>query len=184
MAERLMPVRVVGVVGPSGVGKDTVMEAMAAVRKDVSLARRVITRAAGAGGEKSIGATDAEFDALVSKDAFALWWPAHGLRYGVPRGALEVPGARIVLVNLSRSVLDQARAAFEDFVVLSLTANSQTLAQRLAARGRETEVEIAARLARADAVRPTGPDVIEVANDGALATTVAAALEALQPVRA
>ncbi|WP_422048968.1 phosphonate metabolism protein/1,5-bisphosphokinase (PRPP-forming) PhnN [Shimia sp.] len=184
MGNTALPVRVVGVVGPSGVGKDTVMEAMAAARSDVVLARRVITRTAGAGGENSIGARDAEFDALVAEGSFALWWPAHGLRYGVPREALQQAGARIVLVNLSRGVLDQARAAFEDFAVLSLTADVQTLAQRLAARGRESEAEIAARLARAGVSRPAGADVVEVANDGALAATVAAALEALQPVRA
>ncbi|MFY0619713.1 phosphonate metabolism protein/1,5-bisphosphokinase (PRPP-forming) PhnN [Shimia sp.] len=175
-----MSAKVVGVVGPSGVGKDTVMEAMVAVRPDVVLARRVITRAAGAGGEKSIGATEAEFDALVAEDAFALWWAAHGLRYGVPKSALVTPGANVVLVNLSRGVLDQARSAFGDFAVLSLTAGTDTLAARLAARGRETATEIAARLKRAESMRPVGEDVLEVANDGPLSDTVARALAALQ----
>lgn len=177
-------VKVVGVVGPSGVGKDTVMEAIAAADPQVRLVRRVITREAGAGGENSFGATDAEFDALVAEDAFALWWAAHGLRYGVPRKAVaDRSGDAIVLVNLSRSVLDRARAAFADFAVLSLTAEVPTLAGRLAARGRETADEIAGRLARAGSVRPEGEDVIEIANDGALEDTVKAALKALQPVR-
>lgn len=177
-------VKVVGVVGPSGVGKDTVMEAMAAANPHVRLVRRVITREAGAGGEKSVGATDAEFDALVAEDAFALWWAAHGLRYGVPSDAVACTGDdAIVLVNLSRGVLDRARARFDDFAVLSLTADVSVLAARLAARGRETAEEIEGRLARAGSVRPRGADVIEVANDGALEDTVKAALAALQPVR-
>lgn len=175
-----MSVKVVGVVGPSGVGKDTVMEAMAKARPDVVLVQRVITREAGAGGENSLGASDAEFDALVAEGAFALWWAAHGLRYGVPKGALETPGAKYVLVNLSRGVLDQARASFDNFAVLSLTADIHTLAGRLAARGRETAEEIAARLQRADSMRPAGADVVEIANDGALDDTVARALSALQ----
>lgn len=176
--------KVVGVVGPSGVGKDTVMEALAAADARVRLVRRVITREAGAGGENSLGATDAEFDALVAENAFALWWAAHGLRYGVPRAALADAGEdAVVLVNLSRSVLDRARAAFADFAVLSLTAEVPTLAVRLAARGRETAEEIAGRLARAGSVRPEGADVIEIANDGPLEETVKAALAALQPVR-
>lgn len=176
--------QVVGVVGPSGVGKDSVMEAMAALRKDIKLVRRVITRPAGAGGERSIGATDQEFDGLIAQDAFQLWWAAHGLRYGVPRAAVQNPEASIVLVNLSRGVLDQARAAFSDFTVLSLTAKTETLAARLAARGRETSAEIVARLQRAGSLRPQGPDVIEIANDGPLRETVEKALAALQPVRA
>lgn len=178
-----MAVRVIGVVGPSGVGKDTVMEALAAADSRVRLVRRVITREAGAGGEKSVGASDAEFDALVAEDGFALWWAAHGLRYGVPRAAVADDGvAEIVLVNLSRSVLDRARASFGDFAVLSLTADVATLAARLAARGRETAAEIQSRLARAGSVRPTGADVIEIANDGDLDNTVKRALAALQPV--
>ncbi|SFL19935.1 phosphonate metabolism protein/1,5-bisphosphokinase (PRPP-forming) PhnN [Shimia haliotis] len=179
-----MGTRVIGVVGPSGVGKDTVMEAMAEADARVRLVRRVITREAGAGGEKSVGATDAEFDALVAEGAFALWWAAHGLRYGVPRAAVEDQGGEaVVLVNLSRGVLDQARACFDAFSVLSLRAEIATLAHRLAARGRETAAEIEGRLAQADSARPTGADVIEVANDGALADTVQVALAALQPER-
>ncbi|WP_164645217.1 phosphonate metabolism protein/1,5-bisphosphokinase (PRPP-forming) PhnN [uncultured Shimia sp.] len=179
-----MTTKVVGVVGPSGVGKDSVMEAMAALRKDIQLVRRVITRPAGAGGEKSIGATEAEFDDQVAQDHFQLWWAAHGLRYGVPRAAVDAPGASIVLVNLSRGILDQARAAFDDFAVLSLKARTETLGDRLTARGRETSAEIVARLERAGSMRPQGDDVIEISNDGPLGETVQRALAALQPVRA
>ncbi|TCL01108.1 ribose 1,5-bisphosphokinase [Shimia isoporae] len=179
-----MGIRVIGVVGPSGVGKDTVMEAMAVADARVHLVRRVITRKAGAGGENSIGATDAEFDLLIAEDAFALWWAAHGLRYGVPRKALANDDEKaFVLVNLSRGILDRARQAFPDFMVLSLTADATTLAARLAARGRETAEEIEHRLARAKSARPTGADVVEIANEGDLDDTVARALAAIQPVR-
>lgn len=179
-----MTTKIVGVVGPSGVGKDSVMEAMASLRKDIKLVRRVITRPAGAGGEKFICATDAEFDDLVTQNTFQLWWAAHGLRYGVPRSEVENPDASIVLVNLSRAVLDQARAVFADFSVLSLTAKTETLAARLAARERETAAEIVARLERASSMRPLGSDVIEISNDGPLSETVQSALDTLQPVRA
>jgi ribose 1,5-bisphosphokinase PhnN len=52
------------------------------------------------------------------------------------------------------------------------------LASRLAARGRETEADIAARLARSVAL-PDGVKVVRVVNDGSLeegAAAVAAAL--------
>lgn len=177
-------VRVVGVVGPSGVGKDSLMEAMAMLNKEIKLVRRVITRPAGAGGERSIRASDVEFDDLIAQDKFQIWWTAHGLRYGVPRSAVENPEASVVLVNLSRGVLDLAREVFDDFTVLSLTAKSETLAARLAERGQETSAEIVARLERAGSLRPQGGDVIEIANDGPLRDTVQQALSALQPVRA
>lgn len=176
--------KVIGVVGPSGVGKDSVMEAMSALRQDIKLAQRVITRPAGAGGENSRSATEDEFDAMIVQGHFQLWWSAHGLRYGVPRATVNAPGTAFVLVNLSRGVLDRAREAFDDFAVLSLTAKTETLAARLAARGRETSAEIVARLERAGSMRPQGPDVLEVSNDGSLGETVQRALSVLQPVRA
>jgi len=176
--------KVIGVVGPSGVGKDSVMEAMSALRQDIKLAQRVITRPAGAGGENSRSATEDEFDAMIAQGHFQLWWSAHGLRYGVPRATVNAPGTAFVLVNLSRGVLDRAREAFDDFAVLSLTAKTETLAARLAARGRETSAEIVARLERAGSMRPQGPDVLEISNDGPLGETVQCALSVLQPVRA
>lgn len=133
---------------------------------------------------KALGAKEIEFDSLVANDAFQLLWAAHGLRYGVPRAAIGNSDAPIVLVNLSRRVLGQARAAFEEFTVLSLTAKSETLAARLAARGRKTPAGIVSRLERAASLRPQGEDVIEVTNDGPLGVTVQCAIAALQPVRA
>ena len=50
-----MGAHVIGVVGPSGVGKDTVMHALAAAQPGIKLARRVITRPVEAGGEEGEG---------------------------------------------------------------------------------------------------------------------------------
>ncbi|HMB13658.1 MAG TPA: phosphonate metabolism protein/1,5-bisphosphokinase (PRPP-forming) PhnN, partial [Roseovarius sp.] len=43
--------RLIAVVGPSGVGKDTLMRAMVAERPNLRRVRRVITRRADDGGE-------------------------------------------------------------------------------------------------------------------------------------
>ena len=51
----------VGVVGPSGVGKDSVMQALVAARPDLRLVQRVITRPETAGGEPFEGVSEAEF---------------------------------------------------------------------------------------------------------------------------
>lgn len=173
--------KIIAVVGPSGVGKDTVMEKMASAGSSVHLAQRVITRPTEAGGESFLTASEIAFDRQVARGDFALWWAAHGLRYGISKDTLRVP-CDVILVNLSRGVLDKARAQFTSFAVLSLTADVATLAKRLAARGRETAPQVAARLARAETARPTGPDVIEIANDGPLETTVARALAAIYRV--
>jgi len=173
--------RLYGIVGPSGVGKDSVMQAVAAARSDVALVRRVITRAESAGGEDFEGVSDETFEARVQAGDFALHWAAHGLRYGVPRTVDELLAeGRPVLVNLSRAVLPAAQARFPDFTVLALTAPTQVLANRLAQRGRETEDDIARRLARADDALPEGLDhVVTIDNGGALENTVATVLSVL-----
>jgi ribose 1,5-bisphosphokinase len=179
-----MTARLIAVVGPSGVGKDTVMEAVASAVPGVSLVRRVITRPSQAGGEDFEGVSREEFDRRVASGAFCLWWDAHGLSYGIPRSEVEgKPDGSVALVNLSRAVLDNARETFDGFRVLSLIASPETLAARLGARGRESAEDIARRLERAGLNRPEGDDVIEVWNDGALEETVATILAALYPER-
>lgn len=177
--------RFIAVVGPSGVGKDSVMRALADRDPRFVLAQRVITRPAEAGGEDHIAATPARFAELEQAGGFALSWQAHGLSYGIPA---QVDGSlaqgQEVLANLSRSVLMQAHDRFARFAVLSLTAPAEVLAQRLAGRGRETETEIAARLRRKVADLPAGLPVVTIDNSGPLDATVAQILTALHPERA
>ncbi|MDO5529608.1 MAG: phosphonate metabolism protein/1,5-bisphosphokinase (PRPP-forming) PhnN [Paracoccus sp. (in: a-proteobacteria)] len=143
-----MSARVIGIVGPSGAGKDTLMRGAAAADPRVSLVRRAITRPADAGGEDYDALSEAEFRESRAAGRFALDWQAHGLCYGVPHGPFA---GRVALVNLSRGVLAQAAEAFPGFAAIEITLPPGLLAQRLAARGREDADDIAARLARAPA---------------------------------
>ncbi|MES0825845.1 AAA family ATPase [Ruegeria sp. SCP11] len=177
---------VIAVVGPSGVGKDSVMEALEARVPSIVRARRVITRPEGEEGEDFDRVSVERFQQLVGQDVFALHWPAHGLFYGVPKDIGDLrQQADAVLVNLSRSVLLRAQEVFGDLVVISLTADPQVLARRLSVRGRESSTEQARRLARAQAPLPEGlARVIEIDNSGPLDATIGAILAQLQPERA
>ena len=177
--------RLIGVVGPSGVGKDTLMRALADEQPEFGLVRRVITRAPDLGGEIFDAVSEAEFDRLLEARAFCIHWPAHGLRYGIrEEERRRVEGGEARLVNLSRRVLADVAAAFPRFLVLNVTARPETLAARLAGRGRESAADIEGRLARADLPLPDGVPVVTIENDGPLADAVQAALTALRPVRA
>jgi ribose 1,5-bisphosphokinase len=173
----------VAVVGPSGVGKDSVIAGLVAARPDLIWVRRAITRPP-SGTEPFESLTRDAFAAREAAGGFCLAWEAHGLRYGIPAEALDAArGGAILLANLSRHHLARARAIFPALRVLSLTARPEILAARLAERGRETAADIAARLARR-APLPGGLHVVEVANDGPLEETVAQALAVLPaPVR-
>ena len=163
------------VVGPSGVGKDTLMDAVAARLPEVHLVRRVITRPEAAGGEDFECVTEAEFARRLADGAFALHWRAHGLSYGIPAGVRErLAAGETLLFNGSRAALSAADRAFPELEVIHVTARPEVLAARLAGRGRETAAEIEERLERADLALPDGLTLHEIDNSGALEDAVAA----------
>lgn len=127
----------------------------------------------------------ATFAARDAAGDYALSWRAHGLGYGIPRGIESDLGhGRLVVVNVSRGVLDTARARYRPLVVINVEVPAAILAERLAGRGRETAEEIAGRLARAAAFTVEGSDVIGFRNDRPLPEATAAfvaCLGAFQP---
>jgi len=172
----------VGVVGPSGAGKDTLMAAArSAFANDprIRFVRRAITRPVEAGGEDHLALDPADFAARRESGGFALWWAAHGLLYGIPRDIEDdLRIGRVVVANLSRTVLAEASRRFR-LLVLEITAPPALLAARLAARGREDAAAIAVRLAR-EAPLPPGLSVIRTVNDGSVDQGVAQVVSALR----
>lgn len=161
--------RLVLVVGPSGVGKDTLIDAARALGLEVcAFPRREVTRAAELGGEDYVSVSDEAFDRRQAEGGYALSWRAHGLGYGVPADIEDLLAAgRTVVANVSRAVIEEARRRYANLVVVSVTADPDLLRARLQARGRESEAEIEARVARAAAFKVEGEDVFELRNDGA-----------------
>lgn len=155
------------VVGPSGAGKDTLLDgARAAFAGDdgIVFVRRAITRAADAGGEAHLPLSEAEFKARVAAGDFALHWRAHGLGYGIPATtASDLAAGRMVIANVSRTVIAEAARHYPVHGI-EITAPPAILAARLAARGREDAADRAARLAR-DVAFPTGIAHSVVQND-------------------
>ena len=171
----------VAVVGPSGAGKDTLMEAARArLAGDARFrfVRREITRPAKAGGEDHAPVDAATFAARRASGAYALAWEAHGLGYGIPADiARDIAAGRVVIANLSRAVLAEAARRFP-LLLIEITAPAEVLARRLAARGREDAADIARRLARRLDL-PDGIVVERVVNDGSVEEGVAKLLAAL-----
>jgi ribose 1,5-bisphosphokinase len=176
--------RLVLVVGPSGVGKDTLIDGARAAlsgRPDVVFARREITRPADAGGEDHSHVDAADFRARRDEGGYLLAWEAHGFGYGLPAQlAVELAAGRTVVANVSRTVMEDARARFSRVRVVSISASAATLARGLAARGREDAAGIKDRLARADLYVTQADDVVEIRNDGSPEEGVAALVAAIQ----
>ncbi|UWQ93423.1 phosphonate metabolism protein/1,5-bisphosphokinase (PRPP-forming) PhnN [Rhodobacteraceae bacterium M382] len=169
------------IVGPSGVGKDTLMQAALAEVPDLCLVRRVITRPEAAGGEAFTGVSPAEFALCDAAGGFALSWQAHGLFYGIPVQVHDdLAAGRSVLFNGSRAMLVEAARVFPELKVLHVTASRAVLEARLLARGRESTEEIARRLDRACMKLPKGLEVITIDNSGSLSAATRAFVDALR----
>ncbi len=157
------------VVGPSGAGKDTLLDgARGAMAGDArfAFARRTITRPADAGGEEHEPVDLAAFEDIERAGGFLVSWRAHGLAYGLPAALRdELARGRHVIANGSRAVIADLAKRVPRLVVVRVTAPVEILARRLAGRGRETEQDIAARLARADLAVDADVEVIDVIND-------------------
>lgn len=172
------------VVGPSGVGKDSLMAVARQHFKDdtgIRFVQRVITRPAESGGEDHLAASANAFAAMKSEGAFAIDWEAHGLSYGVPISVLaDLKGGATLVVNGSRSALSDFEAVFPKLTVVNVTARADVLAARLATRGRETAADIKARLNRTTEAPPAGAHVVTIDNSGALETGAQKLIDLIQ----
>ncbi|MEK9279305.1 MULTISPECIES: phosphonate metabolism protein/1,5-bisphosphokinase (PRPP-forming) PhnN [unclassified Bradyrhizobium] len=150
-ASAIGPGRLVLVVGPSGAGKDTLLRlAQAACIDDhnVAFPRRVVTRESSV-AEDNLAVSPDEFRRALDHGDFAVHWQAHGHCYALPREINDdIRAGRTVVINVSRTVIGELRGAYANVVVVAITAPPDVLAQRLAARARLSDGNIAERLAR------------------------------------
>lgn len=180
----------VAVVGPSGAGKDTLLRGAQEALADATLfhfPRRLVTRQVDSSLEDHDTIQLADFEKGRARGEFALHWRAHGLGYAVPVSVdREIGAGAIVICNVSRSVLAGAIEKYSHVVVAHVTAPVSVLADRLAARGRESRADIESRLNRAQYDLPVTAEIVRIDNIGSpqegtqrlvdLATGLAAAL--------
>jgi ribose 1,5-bisphosphokinase len=161
------PGRLVLVIGPSGAGKDTLINlarAECADRADIVFPRRVVTRSA------SVFEDNEEMSATAFRQAladgrFALHWEAHGHFYALPRTiGDDIRSGRAVVVNVSRGVIAAMRQRYENVIVVAITAPPDVLAARLAARKRGSDIDVGERLQRV--IDEEGPPDFTLVNVG------------------
>ena len=175
--------RLVLVSGPSGAGKDAIIEG--ARRRLAGDPRtvfplRTITRPEGFGGEIHVAVTPAQFDRLRRLGAFALCWGARGLNYAIPASIdADLASSATVVVNVSPAVLAEARARYPLASVVWVTASVETCRRRLLIRGRESASEIERRLGDAEEIC-VEEDVDLLVNEGSLDAAVSMLLAMLE----
>src|SRR3954465_13966152 len=103
---RIGPGRLVLVVGPSGAGKDTLLNlarAACAGDRTIVFPRRIVTREASSSEDNRQLAPES-FRAALARGEFAVHWEAHGHCYALPRDLDDdIRAGRIVVANVSRT---------------------------------------------------------------------------------
>lgn len=139
--------------GPGGVGKGTVVQRLRARRPDVAVSVSATTRAPRPGevdGEHYHFLSDAAFDRLVEGNGFLEYAEFGGHRYGTPWSSIEQPlqdGGTVLLeidVQGALQVRDRHPGAVLVFIA---PPDSAALAERLRARGTDSDERIDERLA-------------------------------------
>lgn len=176
------------VVGPSGAGKDTLIDA---ARRQFQgderfvFPRRLITRTDSI-GEDHIPITWGEMAELKANGGVLFDWEAHGLTYAVPASVLdELRSGRICIINVSRKIVGSAPSRWPRVSVVQVTADLQVLEQRLKSRGRESGAAVTDRMSRVASVEvPEGVRLVVIDNSGAVEPATAAFVAALREVAA
>ena len=166
------------IVGPSGVGKDTLISASRDQLSNTHIfPKRFITRPATPDAEEHISVTQAAFEELERHGFFALTWQAHGQHYGIPVTITdELARGHHVVINVSRSSVQEAKRLYEPVRIVLITASGETLKHRLEERNRDTPEDVQARLLRMVDVAPD----FTIFNDTSVAVGVAALLNVLR----
>lgn len=166
------------VMGPSGAGKDSVMNRARTLLPStapVFFAHRYITRPADSGGENHVALSEAEFLLRREHGLFAFDWEAHGNHYAIGcEIAIWRKAGLTVVVSGSREHFLKADGLDADTHPVLITAPAERLAERLAMRGRENSDAAAQRLGRGDAYTVKDSRLVTIMNDGALETAAEA----------
>ena len=143
--------------GPSGVGKDAVLERMRRLGSPYHFAVTATTRPMREGereGEPYHFVARAEFERMIANGELLEWAEVYGNLYGVPRAQVKsaLSEGRDVLAKVDVQGAKTIRGLAPDAVLVFLAPPSyDELARRLTSRGTEAEDAMRRRLREAEA---------------------------------
>ena len=176
---------VVVISGPSGVGKDVLIEGMAGRGLDYHFTVTATTRAPRPGEEEGINhhfLDVDEFERAIRDDDLLEWARVYGNYYGVPkqqvRDALSQGKHVIIRVDL-QGALRIKELAPEALMIFIHPPNMEVLRERLERRGVNSEADIATRLdsAAAEIEQSVAFDRQVVNREGKLESAVEEVIE-------
>ncbi len=162
--------------GPSGAGKDAIMDRLREQRFPLRFAVTATTRPR---REREVHGVDyyfvpdAEFDRMIERDDLMEWAVVHCHRYGVPRSQVReaIQRGEDVLVRVDPQGAATIRARVPEAVLIFIAPPSmESLVARLRKRATETAEQLAVRIANAHQELKRLPefDYVVVNPDGRL----------------
>ncbi len=149
--------------GPSGVGKDAVLERMKRLGSPYHFAVTATTRPMREGereGEHYHFVARAEFERMIAHGELLEWAEVYGNLYGVPRAQVDraLSEGRDVLVKVDVQGAKTIRGLDPEAVLVFLAPPSmEELARRLTSRGTEADEAMRLRLKEAEAEMEAAP---------------------------
>lgn len=158
--------------GPSGVGKDTVLQRLFGLDPSLSYSVSYTTRQPRPGevdGRDYSFLTEARFDAMVAGGELLEWEPVHTHRSGTGRRRVEdaLDAGRDIVLNIDVKGGLRIRALLPDAILVFLVPPSlEELERRRRGRGTEDEAELTRRAADAEIEMGYSPQYdVTVVND-------------------
>lgn len=183
-----MRARLIYLVGPSGVGKDSVLTRLKQHRytgDQPLVAHRYITRPVRTDDENHVELAEFDFNRRLSAGLFLFHWQSHGYRYAIGEEVKKwLKQGNSVIVNGSRQYLQQARQILPALLPVWMTVSEDVLCQRLQQRGRESKEEIEMRIQRSQEIlNAQAGDGFTLYNDQSVDHTIEQLLALIDPAR-
>lgn len=135
--------KIILIVGPSGVGKDTLIKNIKD-NIDANFVKRYITRVPSK-DELNYFIDKRAFELLKENNFFISTWEAHENRYGISKSQIK---EGLNIISISRGAIKDFENFYSDITTIEVTLPKNILYERLKNRGREDEKAIQKRLNR------------------------------------
>ena len=143
------------IIGPSGVGKGTIVSRLLSIYKKVWLSVSSTTRKPRAGeihGEHYFFTAREDFNQLIASGGFLEWAEFAGNFYGTPVDAVQtkIKEGRTVLLEIELEGARQVKKSYENaFMIFIAPPDFNELEKRIRGRATDSEMSIKKRLERA-----------------------------------
>ena len=170
--------KLICVVGPSGVGKDTLIRGARKILKKKVFVTRHITRPNTTDAETHIFVNKATFNEMMDNNAFMLNWSANDLHYGISNEYLaKIQNGLDVIFNGSRRALSEIQSKYPNIYIIWITASKVKVKERLIKRGRESEEKIDGRLKYLNLAIPEKAIIVD--NSGTIEAGIQSLVDAI-----